>query len=163
MQKKEANKKGALQPAPKVLVSCRGLDGEDNVLAVGYCGNCSYAPPMIMVGIVPSRYSYKMIKESGCFVVNIVDESYKKEFDYLGKISKRDSDKLKDMNINVENGIVVNAPILSDCPINIECTVVDSIMTGSHEMFIGKVEYVHADTKIVNEEGNIDFSQINFI
>ena len=44
MQKKEANKKGALQPEPKVLVSCRGLDGEDNALAVGYCGNCSYAP-----------------------------------------------------------------------------------------------------------------------
>lgn len=61
MYKKEANKKGALQPAPKVLVSCRGLDGENNALVVGYCGNCSYAPPMVMVGIVPTRYSYKMI------------------------------------------------------------------------------------------------------
>jgi flavin reductase (DIM6/NTAB) family NADH-FMN oxidoreductase RutF len=67
MQKKEASKRGALQPSPKVLVSCRGLDGEDNALAVAYCGNCSYDPPMVMVGIVPSRYSYQMIKESGCF------------------------------------------------------------------------------------------------
>lgn len=163
MQKKEANKKGALQPAPKVLVSCRGLDGEDNALAVGYCGNCSYAPPMIMVGIVPTRYSYKMIKESGCFVVNLVDQSYQEIFNYLGKVSKRDSDKLKDMKVKTENGKVVNAPILADCPINIECTVVDSIMTGSHEMFIGKVEYVHADENLVNEDGSIDFSKISFI
>ena len=163
MQKKEANKKGALQPAPKVLVSCRGLDGEDNALAVGYCGNCSYAPPMIMVGIVPTRYSYKMIKESGCFVVNLVDQSYQEIFNYLGKVSKRDSDKLKDMKVKTENGKVVNAPILADCPINIECTVVDSIMTGSHEMFIGKVEYVHADENLVNEDGSIDFSNISFI
>lgn len=163
MKKQEANKKGTLQPAPKILVSCRGLDGEDNVLAVGYCGNCSYAPPMVMVGIVPTRYSYQMIKESGCFVVNIVDKNYQETFNYLGKYSKRDCDKLKDMNVKLEDGKIVNAPILSDCPVNIECTVVDSIITGSHEMFVGKVEYVHADANLVNEEGNIDFSQINFI
>ena len=53
MNKKTALKKGALQPAPKVLVSCRGANGEDNALAVGYCGNCSFDPPMVMVGIVP--------------------------------------------------------------------------------------------------------------
>ena len=163
MKKKEANKKGALQPAPKVLVSCRGLDGEDNALAVGYCGNCSYDPPMVMVGIVPTRYSYQMIKESGCFVVNIADIDYKETFEYLGKISKRDSDKLKDMIVRLEDGKVVNAPILADCPVNIECSVVDSIMTGSHEMFIGKVEYVHADASLVNEDGSIDFSKISFI
>lgn len=46
---------------------------------------------------------------------------------------------------------------------NIECTVVDSIVTGSHEMFIGKVEYVHADENFVKEDGNIDFSQLNLL
>lgn len=163
MNKINANFKSVLQPVPKVLVSCRALDGEENVLAVGYCGNCSYDPPMVMVGIVPSRYSYKMIKESGCFVVNLVDSSYKKEFDYLGKTSKRDCDKISEMNIKLENGKIVNAPMISDCPVNIECTIVDSIMTGSHEMFIGKIEYVHADCNIVDEEGNINFSKINFI
>jgi flavin reductase (DIM6/NTAB) family NADH-FMN oxidoreductase RutF len=118
---------------------------------------------MVMVGIVPTRYSYKMIKESGCFVVNIADKSYQETFDYMGKYSKRDCDKLGDMNVILEDGKIVNAPILTDCPVNIECTVVDSIMTGSHEMFIGKVEYVHVKETLVNEEGNIDFSQINFI
>lgn len=163
MAKKEANKKGALQPLPKVLVSCRGLDGEENVLAVAYCGNCSFDPPMVMVGIVPSRYSYKLIKESGCFVVNLVEEGYKDTFDYLGSNSKRDGDKLAVKNVQLENGKKVNAPILAECPVSIECTIVDSIMTGSHEMFVGKVEYVHADTALVDDEGNIDFSKINLI
>lgn len=161
--KQQANKKSCLQPAPKVLVSCRGIDGEDNVLAVAYCGNCSYDPPMVMVGIVPSRYSYKMIKESGCFVVNLVDESNKEVFDYMGSHSKRDGDKIAHMKVKLEDGKSVNAPILADCPVNIECTIVDSIVTGSHEMFVGKIEYVHADSKITDDEGNIDFKQINFI
>ena len=163
MEKREANKKGAMQPAPKVLVSCRGLNGENNVLAVGYCGNCSYAPPMVMVGIVPTRYSYQMIKESGCFVVNLATKNYKETFDCMGSTSKRDSDKLKKMNVKLQDGKKVNASILLDCPVNIECTVVDSIMTGSHEMFIGKVEYVHADSNLVDGDGNIDFSKLDLI
>lgn len=161
--KQEANMRSCLQPMPKVLVSCRGLNGENNVLAVGYCGNCSYAPPMVMVGIVPTRYSYSMIKESGCFVVNLVDKKYKETFDYLGSHSKRDEDKLTAMNVRLQNGMKVNAPILPDCPVNIECSVVDSIMTGSHEMFIGKVEYVHADAKLLDSKGEIDFTKIDFI
>jgi flavin reductase (DIM6/NTAB) family NADH-FMN oxidoreductase RutF len=163
MNKKQANKRSCLQPAPKVLISCRGTDGENNALAVIYCGNCSYDPPMVMVGIVPSRYSYKMIKESGCFVVNLVDKDYKATFDYLGTHSKRDEDKLAKMNVKLDEAVKVNAPVLSDCPVNIECTIVDSIKTGSHEMFIGRVEYVHADPQYVNDKGDIDFSSIDFL
>lgn len=161
--KKQANKNSALQPMPKVLVSCRGADGENNVLVVGYCCNCSYDPPMVMVGIVPSRYSYRMIKESGCFVVNLVDKSYQETFAYMGSHSKSDGDKLAAMNARLQDGMVVNAPILPDCPVNIECTVVDSIVTGSHEMFVGKMEYVHANMDIIDDKGGIDFSQINFM
>lgn len=163
MEKSEAKMTACLQPKPNVLVSCRGLNGENNVLAVAYCCNCSYAPPMVMVGIVPTRYSYQMIKESGCFVVNLVDKCNKELFDYMGSHSKRDGDKLKALNVGLQDGKKVNAPILSDCPVNIECTVVDSIVTGSHEMFVGKIEYVHADANLVNSEGNIDFSQIKFL
>lgn len=163
MEKSSANMKSCLQPLPKVLVSCRGLNGENNVLAVAYCGNCSYNPPMVMVGIVPTRYSYQMIKESGCFVVNLVDKSYRETFAYLGSHSKRDEDKLVAAKVKLADGKKVNAPILPDCPVNIECTIVDSIMTGSHEMFIGKIEYVHSDVKLVDAEGNINFSKIDFL
>lgn len=161
--KKEADKKSSLQPLPKILVSCRSTEGEDNVLAVAYAGNCSYDPPMVMVGIVPSRYSYKMIKESGCFVVNLVEESYKEKFDYLGSNSKRDGDKLAKMDVKLSDGKVIKAPIMDECPVNIECTIVDSIMTGSHEMFIGKIEYVHADETKLKEDGSVDFAGLNLL
>jgi flavin reductase (DIM6/NTAB) family NADH-FMN oxidoreductase RutF len=161
MNKKEANKKSCLQPTPKVLVSCRDKDGKNNALAVGYCGNCSYAPPMVMVGVVPSRYSYHMIKETGCFVVNLVPKSFKAAFDYLGSHSGRDEDKLA--KLNLAEGIKVNASLLVDCPVNIECKVVNSIMTGSHEMFIGQVEYVHADPEYLNEKGEIEFAKIDWL
>ena len=94
MNKKAADFRSCLQPRPSVLVSCRGPKGENNALAVAYCCNCSYDPPMVMVGIVPSRYSYKLIKDSGCFVANLVGKDNKALFDYLGSHSGRDGDKL---------------------------------------------------------------------
>ncbi len=163
MNKKEANFKSCLQPAPKVLVSCRGKNGENNALAVAYCGNCSYDPPMVMVGIVPSRYSYKMIKESGCFVVNLASKENKEMFDYLGSHSRRDGDKLKEIGARLGEAVKVNAPILEDCPVNIECSIVDSIVTGSHEMFVGKVEYVHAASELVKENKDIDFCSMELL
>lgn len=163
MEKSEGKKKSALQPKADVLVSSRGLNGEENALAVAYCGNCSFDPPMVMVGIVPSRYSHHMIKESGCFVVNLVTKAYAETYQYLGSKSRRDVDKLKEKNVKTAAGKVVKAPLLVDCPVNIECTIVDSIMTGSHEMFIGKIEYVHADKDLLKEDGSIDFSKISFL
>lgn len=161
--KKSANIKACLKPSPNVLISCRGLDGEDNALAVGYCCNCSYDPPLVMVGIVPSRYSYKLIKESGCFVVNLVEKEYKDVFNYLGNNSKRDGDKLAAQSVKTAEAVKINAPLLADCPVNIECTIIDSIITGSHEMFVGRIEHVHAKAELINEKGDIDYSQIDFL
>lgn len=152
-----------IEPKPKIIVSCRGKDGRENALVVAYCGNCSYDPPMVMVGIVPSRYSYKLIKESGCFVINLPTESFSEEYKVIGKESGRDIDKFEKLKLKSEDGKKVNAPILSDCPVNIECTIVDSIMTGSHEMFIGKIEYVHADSEYLDNDNNIDFTKIDLI
>lgn len=163
-----ANKKSAafgsvLNPKTPLLVSCRGEDGRNNALVVVYCCNCSYDPPMIMVGIVPSRYSYGIVKETGVFVANLVPNSMRDAFNYLGSHSGRDEDKLAKLGLKLGEGVKVAAPILLDCLVSIECSVVDSIRTGSHEMFVGKVEYVHADEALVGADGKIDWSGIEYL
>lgn len=161
--KKPAVFRSALNPRTPLIVSCRGGDGRDNALAVVYCCNCSYDPPMVMVGIVPSRHSHGIVKETGCFVANLVPASMADAFQYLGTHSGRDGDKLAALGLRLGQGVKVNAPILMDCPVSIECTVTGSVVTGSHEMFIGKVEYVHADAGLVDAEGRIQWSNIEFL
>lgn len=162
-KKKEAAVKPCLQPRPNVLVSCRSAEGEDNALAIAYCCNCSFDPPMVMMGVTPARYSHKMIKESGCFVINLVEKNYQETFDYLGSHSRKDEDKLAKMNVRLEEAEKINAPILADCPVNIECKIVDSIMTGSHEMFVATIEHVHANSELLNEKGEIDFFKLDLL
>jgi len=163
MEKKPGEFKSVLNPKTPLLVSCRARDGRNNALVVVYCCNCSFDPPMVMVGIVPTRHSYAIIKETGVFVANLVPASLREAFDYLGSHSGRDEDKLARLGLALGEGVKVNAPILLDCPVSIECTVMGSVTTGSHEMFIGKVEHVHADASLVNAEGKINWGAIEFL
>ncbi len=162
-EKKPAILRSALNPRTPVLVSCRDKAGRNNALAVVYACNCSYAPPMVMVGIVPSRHSYGIIKETGVFVVNLVPASMKAAWEYLGSHSGRDGDKLAALGLRIGDGVKVDAPILLDCPVSIECRVSGSVVTGSHEMFIGLVEYVHANASLVDDEGKVDYSAIEYL
>ena len=81
----------------------------------------------------------------------------------MGKVSGRDEDKFGMLNIKTKNGDCVNAPLIIDCPVNIECRVVNSVVTGSHEMFIGVVEKVHADKEYTDANGDIRYDDIKII
>ncbi|BES65569.1 flavin reductase family protein [Gottschalkiaceae bacterium SANA] len=161
--KVEAGKVNALGGMPNVVVSVRDHEGNDNALVVGYCGHCSFDPPMLMVGIVPSRHSYHMIKENGCFVAHLLDASQTELYECCGSKSGKDGDKLKEYGVKMTDGKFVNAGVIDACPVAIECTVVDTIKTGSHEMFIGKIEYVHAEEGVIAENGRVDSSKFNLL
>ncbi|MDU4802117.1 MAG: flavin reductase family protein [Clostridium butyricum] len=163
MKKDVMNRVMCLQPFPHTIVSCRDKDGKDNALVNGFVANISFDPVMVMVGIIPSRYSHHIVKETGCFVINLPVKSYKKEYDYLGSHSGRDEDKFVAQSIKTTNATYIDAPLLADCPINIECSVVDSILPGTHELFLGKVEAVHCDEKYLDNKGNIQWNKIDLI
>ena len=155
MKKLAKNTVLCMQPVPQTIVSCRDKDGRNNALVVGFTANVSLDPVMIMAGIVPSRYSHHMVKETESFVINLPKKSFQKEYDYLGSHSGRDEDKFAALDLKWENAKYVNAPILTDCPVSIECAVVESTMPGTHELFIGKVQAVHVDKEYLDANGNI--------
>ena len=118
---------------------------------------------MGMVGIMPTRYSHHIVKESGCFVINFPKKSFQKEYAYLGSKSGRDGDKFEALNIKWEDAKYVNAPILTDCPVSIECSVVASTMPGTHDLFIGKVETVNVDEEYIGADGSILWDKMDLI
>ena len=161
--KKEGKKLLSLQPVPQTIVSCRDKEGRNNALVVGFTANVSLDPVMVMVGIVPTRFSHHMVKETGCFVINLPKKGFKKEYDYLGSHSGRDGDKFATLDLKWEDATYVNAPILTDCPVNIECSVIESTLPGTHELFIAKVEKVHVDEGYVDKNGNILWDKLDLM
>ena len=55
---------------------------------------------------------------------------------------------------------MVDAPLLTDCPVNIECRVTASIQPGTHDLFIATVEAVHCEEKYLDENGDIKWGDI---
>ena len=163
MKKTAKNMVLCMQPVPKTLVSCRDKEGRNNALVVGFTANASLDPAMVMVGIAPSRFSHHMVKETGCFVINLPKKGYEKEYNYLGSKSGLDEDKFAAMDIQWTDAKYINAPLLTDCPVNIECSVVESTRPGTHELFIGKVEAVHVDEEYLDEQGNILWDKMNLM
>ncbi len=161
-EKTSAVLSNSLRPRPDVLVTCR-YQGKDNLLAVTCAANAGYDPPMVIVGIVPSRYSYHMIKESGVFAVNLVTEEMRDIYAFAGSKSGRDMDKFQALSLTKRECVKIDAPFLDIAPVAIECKVTGSIRTGSHEMFAATIEYVHADKELVDEKGFIRFSKLHFL
>lgn len=96
-------------------------------------------------------------------MVNLVSKDNKELLDYLGSHSGRDENKLAAIEAKWGEAVKVNAPTLEDCPVSIECRIVDSIVNGSPHVFVGKVEHVHAVPKLVKENGDMDLKVIEFL
>lgn len=160
MKREVENKACTINPSPNLIISCQDKEGRKNALVVAFAGNASLVPPMVMAGVIPERFSHHMIEETGVFVINIPVKGFEKEFNYLGSKSGKDEDKFEALNLEWENGTKVEAPLLTACPVNIECKVVTSIQPGTHDLFIASVEAVHCDEKYLDENGNIKWGEI---
>jgi len=147
----------ALYPAPVVLVTC-GYE-RPNIIALAWVGTLCSKPPTLGIGVRPSRYSHGLIEATGEFVVNIPTADMAKAVDYCGHVSGRDVDKFAACGLTPEPASVVGAPLIAQCPINLECKVVQTISLGTHDLFIGEVVAVQVDEKLLDERGHIDYAK----
>ena len=118
---------------------------------------------VVTVGIRPQRFTKEFVDAGEFFTLTFFDGERKEEMGYLGKVSGRDEDKFAKADIKWEDATYVDAPILTDCPVSIECSVVDSTMPGTHELFIGKVEAIHVDEEYLDANGNILWDKMDLM
>lgn len=142
-----------LYPLPAVLVTVRDGDGKDNLFTVAWAGTVCTNPPMLSVSVRPSRHSYKMMKETGVFAVNLTTRSMAKQTDYCGVRSGRDHDKWEETGLSKEEGKKIPVSVIAESPVNIECRVRQVIPLGSHDLFLADVVHVSVDEQYMDEKG----------
>lgn len=161
MAKKQWKPGNMLYPLPAVMVSTRDLAGNDNIITVAWAGTICTNPPMVSISIRPGRHSYKMIQESKSFVINLTTEKLCFATDYCGVRSGRDVDKFKEMHLTKVEATQINAPMIGESPVNIECKLRKIEKLGSHDMFIADVVAVHADENYMDAKGKFDLNKAN--
>lgn len=143
-----------IYPLPAVMVSCGETPEEYNIITIGWVGTICSEPPMCYISVRKSRLSHEIISKTKSFVINLTTKELAKATDWCGVKSGRDFDKFKEMELTPIKASVVNAPMIMESPLNIECEVVEIKELGSHDMFIAKVVNINADEKLINSKTN---------
>jgi flavin reductase (DIM6/NTAB) family NADH-FMN oxidoreductase RutF len=154
MRKVTVETSALLVPAPVVLLSSVGETGSPNVMGLSWAGVACGTPPMVSVAIRPERLSYRLIRETGEFTLNIPPASLVRAVDFCGMVSGQERDKFAEARLTPIAGLKVRAPLIRECPVNLECVVRHSLVLGSHVLFVAEVVALHADEEVV-EEGTI--------
>ena len=145
-----------LNPVPVVMVSSGSKDGKANIMTVAWAGTVNSEPPMVSVSIRKSRYSHKLISETGEFVINLVSKSLCKACDYCGVRGGENEDKFKTCGLTpVKAAGMEYAYAIKEAPVSISCVVKSVTELGSHDMFIGEIKAVTADSYLLDQNGKL--------
>ncbi|MFC2038824.1 flavin reductase family protein [Chloroflexota bacterium] len=139
MAKVEISPSRLMYPRPTLLVGAN-IDGKPNFMAVGGGGVANAEPPMIAVPIRHHQFTLEGIVQNSTFSVNTPSADMVKETDYCGVVSGRTVDKVKDCGFEIFYGNLETAPLIEQCPINLECRVVNILNLGTHSFVIGEVK-----------------------
>ena len=161
MAKQQWKPGNMLYPLPVVMVSVRDLEGHDNIITVAWAGTVCTNPPMVSISVRPERYSYHMLEESRAFVINLTTEQLCYATDFCGVRSGKDVGKFAQMKLTKVEASQINAPMIGESPVNIECKVKKIEKPGSHHIFLAEVVAVHADEKYMDEKGRFDLNLAN--
>lgn len=145
-----------LYPMPTILVGAN-IDGKPNFMACAWCGIANGRPPMISVALQHPRHTLKGIQQNNTFSANVPSVNLVKETDYCGIVSGAKADKVADCRFKIFYGKLQTAPLIEQCPVNLECRVVHLLNLGSHTLVIGQIEEVHiADSYLTNGKPDVD-------
>lgn len=142
MSKTKIGPSTLIYPMPTLLVGAE-VDGKPNFLAIAWAGIANGTPPMISVALRHERYTLEGIKQNETFSVNVPSVDLVKEADYCGVRSGANVDKVAACKFKVFYGEVEKAPLIEQCPVNLECRVAHMLELGSHCLIVGRIEEAH--------------------
>jgi flavin reductase (DIM6/NTAB) family NADH-FMN oxidoreductase RutF len=138
-----------LYPMPAVLVGAR-VGEKPNFMTAAWCGIAASNPPAVTVAIRKERYTSKGIEQEGTFSINVPSVSLARKTDYCGIHSGRKRDKSELFDIFY--GDLKTAPLIRECPVNLECRVIHALDLGSHVLFVGQIMETYVNEDCLSDE-----------
>ena len=142
---------------PVVLVGAM-VDEKPNFMNVVWLTRLTFTPNIWGLSIGETKHTVKGIRQHRKFSINIASIDMMTETDYCGLVSGRDVDKAQ--LFDVFYGELEDVPMISECPINAECTVHQIIGILGREVIFGEVKHVYSEEKYLTD-GTLDQTKIN--
>ena len=155
--KKQLGGINVLYPTPTTILGAIVKD-KPNFITIAHIGIVNHAKPyLISFSLAKPHHTNTGIKENKAFSVNIPSEDLVVETDYVGLVSGKKTDK-SDL-FEIFYGELENAPMIKECPLNMECRLYDTYDTPTHDLFIGEIVETYADESVL-AEGKVDLAKL---
>lgn len=144
-------------PMPVLMIATYNEDGSVNVMNAAW--GMMFERDQVALNLTESHKTVKNIKERKAFTVSIADSNHVKEADYFGVVSGNNTpDKFAKSGLTATKSEVVDAPIINEFPICMECEFIEYGDCG----VIGKVVNTSADESVMNGD-NVDIDKVSAI
>lgn len=151
--RKNFGAKTYIYPQPVLIIGTYDENGKANAMNAAWGGICGADKVMVDLG---SHQTTDNLAKTKAFTIAIADEANVIACDYVGIASgRKEPDKMKKAGFTTVKSEFVNAPVINELPITLECeleNVIDSI-------YIGKIVNVSVDEKYLGEDGEPDLSK----
>lgn len=159
--RKKLNITEGIFPMPVLLVATYNEDGSVNVMNAAW--GTMQDRGIVALNLTETHKTVKNIKARGAFTVSIADAAHVIEADYFGVASgNKVSDKFARSNLTASRSETVDAPVIHEFPLCLECEFIE-YQNGEYGCgVIGKVVNVTADEKVMVGD-KVDMSLVNAI
>ena len=145
-----------LYPMPATLVGAM-VEDRANFMAVGWATRANARPAMLVVGLNKRQHTPAGILETGTFSVNIPSADRVAETDYCGIVSGSKVDKSR--VFEVFYGELGTAPMIAECPLCLECSLIDICELPTNDLIIGEIVGPYTE-ELYLTDGQLDFRKM---
>ena len=146
-----------LYPMPVLIVGTYDENGTPNAMNAAWGG--IYDTNLIMVCLADDHKTTENIKKTGAFTVSFATADTVIPCDYVGIVSANDvPNKFKRAGFHAAKSELVNAPVIEELPMALECKLMKFNEDG---ICIGEIVNVSAEESILDENGKIDAKKLN--
>ena len=146
-----------LYPMPVLIIGTYDETGVPNAMNAAWGG--IYDTNLVMVCLAHDHKTTENIKKAGAFTVSFATKDTVIACDYVGIVSANDEpDKFAKAGFHAVKSECVNAPIIEELPMTMECKLVKFNEDG---ICIGEIVNVCADARVLDEQGQIDAKKMN--
>lgn len=157
--KKSLGTKPVVTPLPVLIIASYNDDGTANAMNAAWGGQCG--AKHIALNLSPKHVTTDNIRRTNAFSVSFADKKHLAESDYVGLVSAADEpDKLENAGLHAVKSENVDAPVIEEYPLTLECRVVSIRDELGETRIVGEVVNVLADEELLNEEGKIDLGRM---
>ena len=145
---------------PVRRISTYNEDGSVDVMNMAWGGVC--AENMVALNIDEDHKTSENIKRTGAFTLSIADVEHIEEADFFGiATGNKMGDKFERSGLHAIKSTRVNAPIVEEFPLTLECKVVECQNTVYGFRVLGEILNVLADEKVLDENGKVNPAKLN--